>query len=391
MDVRLPLFLTRSNTLSATIYSIELQAFTSEIEQFLDGALLGTPGGIRYRVHRLKSMQFGQQHTYYVSVYRRASLLGVVGLVQRFTEEQTPWIYIRYLYMPNGRTLERTHKPKQIPAANSNNGASKHSILESLIQDKIASWIRDMEIKGSGDRPSESSIWAYAFVECKNLRSIQLCERFGFSTQQHAETILFHRFRPKPKHGIHQLSGTELDEVIPKLRNFYGGYSAFHTEGLKEQGAHWVYRENDELKAYARVMRHQWDIEELPGYLEVVKKCKLHHLPFIKDMIPSDNFEFLSFDYLWCKPENAPNLQAIMEHALSLEGLHVGLSWWALNSSFYQSLKKDIHWGILNYIQGQVPLFIMGKAYTSATEKESRGEAADFPEGPVFINAHDMT
>ncbi len=33
----------------------------------------------------------------------------------------------------------------------------------------------------------------------------------------------------------------------------------------------------------------------------------------------------------------------------------------------------------------------MGKAYTSATEKESRGEAADFPEGPVFINAHDMT
>jgi hypothetical protein len=265
-----------------------------------------------------------------------------------------------------------------------------------MIRDEITQWIIDfqkVEHNNNGDyedtvnhnEVSWPHTWAYAFVESKNQQSLNLCNRFGFEAQQLAETIVFHRFKPKKSAKIKKLGREELKVFKPKLERFYESFAAFHTEGLEIQGTHWVYLENGVEIAYLRTMRHRWDIAELPGYVRLLKKLKLHQAPFVKNMIPSDNFEFLSFDYLWCEPGYEANIQKIMEHALCVEGLHTGLSWWSVRSSFYQRLKRKISWGILNRIQGPVPLKIMGQAYGKQSSTES------FPEDAVFINAHDMT
>ena len=377
-------------------FNIEIQSFSKEIEAFLDGAVLGSPGGIRYQVYRLDSMQHGQENTFYLSVYRRSTLVGVVGLVKRYSVKQRPWVYIRYLFIPNGRSKQGKNHVARRSSNNPHRNASRNSLLERMIRDEITQWIIDFQkVEHSNNGDYEDTVnhdevswphtWAYAFVESKNQQSLNLCNRFGFETQQLAETIVFHRFKPKQSAKIKKLGREKLKVLKPKLEHFYESFAAFHTKGLEIQGTHWVYLENGVEKAYLRTMRHRWDIEELPGYVRLLKKLKLHQAPFVKDMIPSDNFEFLSFDYLWCGPGYEANIQEIMEHALSVEGLHTGLSWWSVRSSFYQRLKRIISWGILNRIQGPVPLKIMGQAYGKQSSKGS------FPEDAVFINAHDMT
>lgn len=382
--------------MSQAPFNIEIQSFSKEIEAFLDGTVLGSPGGIRYRVYRLDSMQYGQENTFYLSVYRRATLVGVVGLVKRYSIKQTPWVYIRYLFIPNGRSKQGKNYMAKLGSNSAHRNASRNSLFERMIRDEITQWITDVQKVEHGkngvyedtvdhDAVSWSHTWAYAFVESKNQQSLNMCNRFGFEAQQQAETIVFYRFRPKKSVKIKKLGREELKVFKSKLERFYEGFAAFHTEGLERQGTHWVYLENGAEKAYLRTMRHRWDIEELPGYVSLLKKLNLHQAPFLKEMIPSDNFEFLSFDYLWCEPGYEVSIQKIMEHALSVEGLHTGLSWWSVRSSFYQRLKRKISWGILNRIQGPVPLNIMGQAYGKQSSIES------FPEAAVFINAHDMT
>jgi len=64
-------------------FSITLRSYDEEIRDFLDTVILGSPGGIQYRVHRETSMNQRHENVHFLCLSRNEKLLGVVGLVNR--------------------------------------------------------------------------------------------------------------------------------------------------------------------------------------------------------------------------------------------------------------------------------------------------------------------
>ena len=367
-------------------FSITLRSYDEEIRDFLDTVILGSPGGIQYRVHRETSMNQRHENVHFLCLSRNEKLLGVVGLVNRVDISGKTWIYIRYLH------IKRTLVPDKISRTavlNWDALTRKKSQDQriSLLEEKLLEHLEEF----SQRLATTNNIPAYAFVEDKNHRSMKLCTRFDFNKAQEIQTLLFHRFNPTSHSQIRLLTHEELQGMNHELRHFYDSYTAYHTEGISQQGYFLGYWMNGEWMAITRIMRHRWDIERLPERFSFLHKWKLDRWPYIRKVIPGQAFHFLTADYFWFKQGYEQYLEKIMEHALAKEDVNTVMLWLSKESPHNQVLKESISWGFLNKLGHSGSVSLVMREFAGDREETQEIEVLKTKIGPTFINAHDMT
>ena len=372
--------------MSTSSFSIALRSYDEEIRDFLDTVLLGSPGGIQYRVHRKTSMNERHENVHFLCLSRKEKLLGVVGLVNRVDKSGKTCLYIRYLH------IKRTLVPDKInrnAVLNRNAVTRKKSRYQriSLLEEKLLEHLEEF----SRQLATTNNILAYAFVEDKNDRSMKLCNRFDFNKAQEIQTLLFHRFNPTSHSQIRLLTHEELQGMDHELRHFYDSYAAYHTEGLIQQGYFLGYWINGEWVAITRIMRHCWDIERLPERFSFLHKWKLDRWPYVRKVIPGQAFHFLTADYFWFKQGCERYLEKIMEHALAKEEVHTVMLWLSKESPHSQVLRTSISWGFLNKLGHSGSVSLVMREFKGNREETQEIEVLKTKIGPTFINAHDMT
>lgn len=371
--------------MSTSDFSITLRSYDEEIRDFLDTVLLGSPGGIQYRVHRETSMN-QHENVYFLCLSRNEKLLGVVGLVHRIDISGKTWLYIRYLH------IKRTLVPDKInrtAVLNRNALTSKKSRDQriSLLEEKLLGHLEEF----SQRLATKNTLHAYAFVEDKNHRSMRLCNRFDFKKAQEIQTLLFHRFNPSSHSQIRLLTHEELQGMDHKLRHFYDSYKAYHTEGIIQQGYFLGYWMNGEWVAITRIMRHLWNIERLPERFSFLHKWKLDRWPYLRRVIPGQAFHFLTADYFWFKQGYERYLEKIMEHALAREDVNTAMLWLSKESPHNQVLRKSISWGFFNKLEHSSSISLVMREFGGDRVEAQEIKILKTKICPTFINAHDMT
>jgi len=212
-------------------FSITLRSYDEEIRDFLDTVILGSPGGIQYRVHRVTSMNQRHENVHFLCLSRNEKLLGVVGLVNRVDISGKTWIYIRYLHIKRTLVPDKINRTAVFNWDALTRKKSQDQRI-SLLEEKLLEHLEEF----SQRLATTNNIPAYAFVEDKNHRSMKLCTRFDFNKAQEIQTLLFHRFNPTSHSQIRLLTHEELQGMNHELRHFYDSYTAYHTEGIRQQG-----------------------------------------------------------------------------------------------------------------------------------------------------------
>ena len=80
--------------MSTSALSIDLRDYDKEIKEFLGAVLIGSPGGIQYRVHRQKNTNHRDENVHYLCLSKNLKLIGVVGLLERIDITCKKWLYI---------------------------------------------------------------------------------------------------------------------------------------------------------------------------------------------------------------------------------------------------------------------------------------------------------
>lgn len=397
--------------MSTPDFSITLRDFDKEIKDFLHTALIGSPGGIQYRVHREKNLNLEDEKLHFLCLSRNKKLIGVVGLVDRTDIQSKRWLYIRYLYITRTQGYPKTNKTYSLerglktsflrPEHQSRGGRSreKHSCevqshevqCYSQSRTKLQRILLEHLEEFANTLTSSQILPAYAFVENKNHQSMKLCKRFGFTKVQEINTFLFHRFSPTLHAEVCLLSPEEVQESRAKLKEFYDGYEAYHTEGLKEQGYFLGYKVHGEWLAMARIMRHRWDVEQLPDHFSFLRRWRVDRLPYLRQLIPGHIFHFVSADYIWFKQGHERCFESILEHALAKEKVHTGMIWLSKESPHRNQLRASVSWGALNKIGDTGNISVVKRVFVGIGQEKMFEKNDGNTMNPIFINAHDMT
>tara|TARA_Y200000002_G_scaffold380342_1_gene391607 strand:+ start:8779 stop:9897 length:1119 start_codon:yes stop_codon:yes gene_type:complete len=371
---------------STSGFSITLRSYDEEIRDFLDSVLLGSPGGIQYRVHRETSMNQRHENIHFLCLSRNEELLGVVGLVNRVDITGKAWLFIRYLQIKRSLVPAKINRTAVFDRNALTRKKSRTQHI-SLIEEKLLEHLEEF----SQRLATKNTLPAYAFVEDKNHRSMKLCNRFDFNKAQEIQTLFFHRFNPTSHSQIRLLTPDELQGMDHELCQFYDSYTAYHTEGLIQQGYFLGYWMNGEWVAITRIMRHFWDIERLPEHFSFLHKWKLDRWPYVRKVIPGQAFHFLTADYFWFKQGCEQYLEKVMEHALAKEEVNTVMLWLSKESPHSQVLKKSISWGFLKKLGNSGSVSLVMREFGGNREETQEIEVLKTKIGPTFINAHDMT
>lgn len=387
--------------MSTPDFSITLRDFDKEIKDFLNTALIGSPGGIQYRAYRERSLNLKGEKLHFLCLSRNKKLIGVVGLVDRTDIKSKRWLYIRYLYITRTQAYPKTKKPYSLErdlktnslrtepqsCGQPNREVQTHGHRRTKLQKVLLEHLEDF----ANTLTSSQLLPAYAFVENKNHHSMKLCERFGFTKVQEINTFLFHRFNPSLHAEVCLLSPEEVQESRTTLKEFYDGYEAYHTEGLKEQGYFLGYRVHGEWLAMARIMRHRWDVEQLPDHFSFLRRWRIDRLPYLRQLIPGHIFHFVSADYIWFKQGHERRIESILEHALAKEKVHTGMVWLSKESQHCNQLRTSISWGTLNKLGDTGSISLVRRVFLGNGQEKGYEKIDGNTMSPIFINAHDMT
>jgi hypothetical protein len=207
-----------------------------------------------------------------------------------------------------------------------------------------------------------------------------------FKPVREVETLLFSRFNPKQKNTIGTISEFDKDEVRDQLKKYYSSHSLYFEDRLFDVGLYLVQRVKGQIVGGIRVNPVHWQLVDYPGFEGWLMKNILPFIPYTNRLFQSNEFKFLSVDYIWTVPGFESSLLDLMEHACSLFGIHVGLIWGDSKSEFLMHLKHSNKLGFMHSINGTVKADLMVRNIPADGINK-----AQINTKPVFVSALDMT
>ncbi|MDH5381762.1 MAG: hypothetical protein OEW75_12960, partial [Cyclobacteriaceae bacterium] len=334
----------------------------------LNNTVLGNEGGMRYKhVNTLEKINH-LVNPYFISLFKGDRLLGTINLTQRaITPEGTNSYYIRYFSFFESYKSKHTGKKK----------GKSSSVIKQEIEKAF--------INGPDNRPEEKAIY-YAYVEINNERSARVCREFNFEPQRLLNTSIFSRFYPKGSKNVFKINEQEKKEVINALDEFYTGYTMYQKQVLFKSGEYYVLKENGKIVAGVQATPTKWIINEIPGLSGKIILNIMPLLPILSKIFNPKNYNFLSYDYFFCKKGSEHKINELFEAVLYTTKHYSGIIWSDHDSDEHKLLKKYCSYGIMNKIKKDVPANIILR-FNNYTESEK----LIFKEKPAFVSSFDLT
>jgi hypothetical protein len=232
------------------------------------------------------------------------------------------------------------------------------------------------------DKASKSLFWAY--IDPQNIRSLNMNNRFGFSTIGTFQTIAFSRFYPTKKENVTLLQKNEEQIVLKELKASYKNHLFYQEDQLFKDNMYYILKVNGAIVAGIHARPVHWKIEALPGFFGKFILKYVHKLPLLSRIINPQNYRFLCTEGFFCKAGFEGRLSELFEGVLEKTGHNSLLIWKDNNDLSLKELK--IKWGLLQKIKANNPINIVAKF-----QNYSQEEIAAITMKKKYIRGFDVT
>src|SRR6185437_870131 len=345
---------------------------SSQVLSLLNSNIIGTPGrGMLYQHLGVRNKINHIANPFYVNLGINDKVIGTSCFCSRTTHNATvplPAFYIRYF------SFKETYRRKQIV---SKEKKSKDSLIRKEIHNILS---------GVGlERNSTEKFYHYAYVDPRNIRSLELCNEFGFEQVRKFSTIIFNRINPKQDSQVVELPYSEVGKVKILLNNFYKDYRMFSFENLFKSRKYYVIKDaSNKILAGVSVNSEHWRIHSMPGITGKIILNVFSKLPILKKIFNKD-YRFLTLEGIYFLPGHEKYLEVLFESLLAKYNLYSAMMWVDTNSNLYKSI-KSIELGIVDKLNKEVSADVICKFANFNNE-----EKALFNNNPAYISGIDLT
>lgn len=356
------------------------QKANEDVRELLNQTILGTPGGIQYKLSNINDKIDTLENTQFLCLNLRGRTIGTIALSRRIFEHNNfhplATDYIRYLSIKGLMRDESKHKSKK------QNSTRKNNKTKAL----VASFFKDSsKIKGDSI-PSSSDYIMYAFVDSHNERSANIVESNGFKPYRKFKTIAYNNFSCKKQTQVKRLEDSVFKEQLKQyLYKEYSEHSLYHPNLINLKEDYWILEENGQLIAGIKVRPTSWKILNLPG---MYGKFLLNYLPkinFFKKHINPKDFRFLACEGIIIRDGHEQKLTQLLEGVCYEHKTSIAMFWFDTKSPLLNRLSKIRKMGILKKVLNFKPasLYIKAENTSSKTERLLK-------ERPTYISAYDI-
>lgn len=335
------------------VFKIRTDA-TPAILELLSNTTLGT-NGAKYRHLDLKQRIQEADDPLFLSMERNEKVLGNITFCRRGS-----FWYLRYFaFSPSLQA-----------------GAKKKSKGNSILKKELNVFFDEVLAGNYSDKPIES---LYAYIDPRNDRSRWLSENFGFTVIANLVTQSYSRLNPKLSRRFSIIE--EWHEIGSQMQKQYDNHRYFYIGHSEKPPFCCIKGSNNEILAFAKVTKVQWEIVRLPGSLGGVLTKVIPYIPLLNKLIKPKNHTFLVPEIVYARNNDAKLIDELFSSALAKEKCNLLLWWIDEKDPLYLSIKNKIKWGLLHKIIGLNPVNVVEKR---AVNSESPNQ------NPIFVTAFDL-
>ena len=353
------------------------------ILDILNHAVQGSEGGLRFQLRNIAArIAAYKDQIRFISLYKKSQVTGTVGSCYRVTGQgnlRYPSSYIRYLAFQSTYQADvSTRRKKRAVIKSDKDFSFKQKTLELFSKPELLGY--------DNIRKNDKHIM-YALIESMNERSKNLVNQAGYEYIRSFLTVAFSRFSPKPDKRVELISTSqEKSRMESKLRDYYRNHSFFHTDFAFYGDKYYVLKEGDETIAGVCAIPSSYTIYEMPGIWGWVIMKLLPKTPYFKRLIHPEEFRYLVFDAIYCKPGREKSLADLFESVCATEGYNTGLTWLDDRSILFDKLRSGVRMGALNRMLNAKPGLVYARFINlNEIEKEY------FYDAPAYISGFDFS
>lgn len=235
-----------------------------------------------------------------------------------------------------------------------------------------------------GENPDLPSFY-YAFFDAENFRSTNLSQSLGLVPVGEFDTFSFTRLHPKNHENVELLEKVHHHVLRNRISQFYSGFSVYTDQFMFINDNYYVWKESGEVVLGVQANKCNWEIKKMSGLSGFLTLKILPYLPLIKKYFNPQQFDFLTFDYIYVKPGHEDKLEIMFESLLHKYDVTFSLIWQDQKSPLHAIFSK-MDLGFLSNFS-KVPT---GKIMMT-TNRISPDQLNDLSKKPVFTCAMDMS
>lgn len=190
----------------------------------------------------------------------------------------------------------------------------------------------------------------YGYIEEKNLRSLEVSQKVGYSPIGTFSVLLITRFSPKSKCAIEQVATSERDALVQCLETQYQDHALTNFEHSVRPDDYYILRRAEEIVAGIQVKKCHWTIEHLPGIGGRLLLGALSWGPLTRHLVDPQQYEFLRLGNAYVRPGYERDWFALVETVLAQHQLVSGMLFMDERSPVYQRLISAGRFSWLNAI-----------------------------------------
>lgn len=352
------------------------------ILDILNHAVQGSEGGLRFSLQNVAGrIKAYKNQIRFISLYKKSRITGTVGACFRVSGQgplRYPTTYIRYLAFQSVYQAGTDWRQREKTMIRSEQGddSFKRRTLDILSRP----YLLDLPDVFEQDRHI-----MYAFVESMNERSKNLVHQAGYEYIRSFLTVAFSRFSPKADKRVTKLRTEETAGMRQLLLDYYKGYSFFSAE-YAFSGTYYCLKENDKIVAGVNAIPSLYKIFDIPGVWGWVIMNVLPKMPYFKRLFFPDEFRYLVFDSIYCKPGKEKLLANLFEAACAMEGFNTGITWLDDRSELYDKIRTDVKMGALNRMLNAKPGLVYAR-FINLNELEKE----PFYNAPAYVSGFDFS
>jgi hypothetical protein len=346
---------------------------TPEILDLLTNNIIGTPGhgmlyqhlGVHHKIDRIAQ-------PYYLNLSKRNRLIGTCCFCSRSTANVGSSLrsfYVRYFSFRN------SFRRKSI----SERSLPRHSLLKDEVNNILDGQFLDVNPPGK--------FFHYAYVDPRNIRSLTLCNQFGFQTVRKYTTVIFNRISPAEAHRqkVTEVPPSQVQEIKQLLSSFYKDYTMFSFDNLFNGSKYHVIRDSGgRVVAGAQANPDRWNIVSLPGLSGKVILNTFTHLPYLNRLFNKD-YRFLTIEGIYYEKGYEQYLEPLFESLLARYQLNSALMVVDPDTHLYKTL-RSLKLGWVDKLNKEVRGNVICR-FTNLSEQEKQV----FRANPAYISGIDVT
>ncbi len=348
-----------------------------EILEHLNSTILGTPGGLRYKLSGIREKLDHIKKIHFMVLTRQGKLIGSVGLIPRNidhgSESISSW-YIRYFSIR--APLRSANQNRKI-----NSDPSRGS---TIVKDISLPYLRNPERLLENPDLNKKLI-IYSYVEEGNVRSVNFSDQMHAETVRKHKTLIFNRLFLNKVKGIRRLKTGEIAGHRIRLLQFYQNYNFYTEENLFQDSNYFVLEEEDQILAAAQVNQESWRVLDMKGKVSKILLKILPGVPYIRRIFNPDDFRFLAVEGIWYRKGYENRLNELFEGLCYEFKTHFVLTWADKGSKLYQDLEQHLDSGLIasSFERTEVDVRV---TFNNLSDEEKRR----FYDKPAYVSAFDM-